>query len=139
MEIKGRIHKIGNVEVIKTASGSEFKKRELVLDASRFDPLTGEKMFDNFPSFEFVQDKVSLLDELKPLQIVTVSFDLQGREYTKDGQTKYITTVRGYKIEARPVAQQAEAQVQAPQPAPQPQGYTQQGYAQQPQNNGLPF
>lgn len=137
MEIKGRIHKIGNVEVIKTASGSEFKKRELVLDASRFDPLTGEKMFDNFPCFEFVQDKVALLDDLKPLQIVTVSFDLQGREYTKDGQTKYITTVRGYKIEARPVAQQAEAQAQAPQPAPQ--GYTQQGYAQQPQNNGLPF
>lgn len=134
MEIKGRIHKIGNVEVIKTASGSEFKKRELVLDASRFDPLTGEKMFDNFPSFEFVQDKVTLLDELKPLQVVTVSFDLQGREYTKDGQTKYITTVRGYKIEARPVAQQAEAQVQAPQPASQPQGY-----AQAPQNNGLPF
>lgn len=132
MEIKGRIHKIGNVEVIKTASGSEFKKRELVLDASRFDPLTGEKMFDNFPSFEFVQDKVSLLDDLKPLQIVTISFDLQGREYTKDGQTKYITTVRGYKIEARPVAQQAEAQ--APQPAQQPQGY-----AQAPQNNGLPF
>lgn len=133
MEIKGRIHKIGNVEVIKTASGSEFKKRELVLDASRFDPLTGEKMFDNFPCFEFVQDKVALLDDLKPLQVVTVSFDLQGREYTKDGQTKYITTVRGYKIEARPVAQQAETQ------APQPQGYTQQGYAQQPQNNGLPF
>ena len=134
MEIKGRIHKIGNIEVIKTASGSEFKKRELVLDASRFDPLTGEKMFDNFPCFEFVQDKVALLDDLKPLQVVTVSFDLQGREYTKGGQTKYITTVRGYKIEARPVAQQAEAQVQAPQPAPQPQGY-----AQVPQNNGLPF
>lgn len=134
MEIKGRVYKVGNVEVIKTASGSEFKKRELVLDASRFDPLTGEKMFDNFPSFEFVQDKVTLLDDLKPLQVVTVSFDLQGREYTKDGQTKYITTVRGYKIEARPVAQQAEAQAQAPQPAPQPQGY-----AQAPQNNGLPF
>ena len=123
MEIKGRIHKIGNVEVIKTASGSEFKKRELVLDASRFDPLTGEKMFENFPCFEFVQDKVALLDDFKPLQVITVSFDLQGREYTKDGQTKYITTARGYKIEARPVAQQA----QAPQPAPQPQ------------NNGLPF
>lgn len=134
MEIKGRIHKIGNVEVIKTASGSEFKKRELVLDASRFDPLTGEKMFDNFPCFEFVQDKVALLDDLKPLQVVTISFDLQGREYTKDGQTKYITTVRGYKIEARPVAQQAEAQAQAPQPTPQWRGY-----AQAPQNNGLPF
>lgn len=137
MEIKGRVHKIGNVEVIMTASGSEFKKRELVLDASRFDPLTGEKMFDNFPSFEFVQDKVALLDDLKPLQVVTVSFDLQGREYTKNGQTKYITTVRGYKIEARPVAQQADAQVQAPQPVPQ--GHTQQECAQQPQDIGLPF
>lgn len=103
MEIKGRVHSVGQVVTFKTANGNEFRKRELVIDASRFDPYTGEKAFDNFPCIEFTGDKVNLLDNLTLGQVVTVSFDLQGREYIKDGVTKNVTTARGYKLEARPV------------------------------------
>lgn len=111
MEIKGRVHHIGATEVIKTQSGKDFYKRELVLDTTRYDPMTGEKLFDNYPLIEFMGDKCSLLDDLRPSQIVTVSFDLQGREYVKDGKTCYITSVRGYKVEVK--------QTQAPAPQPQ--------------------
>ena len=103
MEIKGRVHSVGQVVTFKTANGKEFKKRELVIDASRFDPNTGEKVFDNFPCIEFTGDKTNLLDNLILGQVVAVSFDLQGREYVKDGVTKNVTTARGYRLEARPI------------------------------------
>ena len=88
--------------------------------------MTGERGFDNFPTLEFSGDKCAELDQFKIGEIVTVSFDLQGTKYEKDGQTKFFTRVRGYKIERRQVQQPQVLQQQyapqggyAPQPAPQ--------------------
>lgn len=121
-QVIGRVFQIGNTELIKSKDGSKtYYKRELVLDATRFDGMTGERGFDNFPTFEFSGDKCAELDQFKVGEIVTISFDLQGTKYEKDGQTKFFTRVRGYKVERR--------QMQQPQPQPAaPQG----GYAQQP-------
>lgn len=122
-QVIGRVFQIGNTESIKSKDGSKtYYKRELVLDATRFDGMTGERGFDNFPSFEFSGDKCSELDQFNVGEIVTVTFDLQGTKYEKDGQTRFFNRVRGYKIERRLVQQpQTPKQQYAPQYQPQPQ------------------
>lgn len=122
-QVIGRVFQIGNTESIKSKDGSKtYYKRELVLDATRFDGMTGERGFDNFPSFEFSGDKCSELDQFNVGEIVTVTFDLQGTKYEKDWQTRFFNRVRGYKIERRLVQQpQTPKQQYAPQYQSQPQ------------------
>ena len=139
-QVIGRVYLIGNTEPIKSKDGSKtYYKRELVLDATRFDGMTGERGFNNFPAFEFSGDKCAELDQYKAGEIVTVSFDLQGTKYEKDGQTKFFTRVRGYKVERRQMQQpQAPQQPPAPQQQYDPQPTPQ--YQQQEQGaNDLPF
>lgn len=108
----GKVLSIGPTQQIPTKNGSSFFKRELVLDATRYDSLTGEKRV-NFPSFVFSNKNCDLLDKFKKDDIVEVSFVIQGREYAKDGVTKYINDVVGFNI----VPFQRAEKVAAPAPA----------------------
>lgn len=131
--ITGKILRISPTVQIPSKDGSKtYPKREVVLDATRYDQYTGERGYENFPAFEFGGEKCAELDQFKNGQVVTISFDLQGRKWEKDGEVKYITTVRGYKIEAwkgqqqsatgTATQQQAAPQQQMPQaPEPEPQ------------------
>ena len=119
-QIRGRVFSIGQTQSIQTKNGNSFTKREIVLDASKYDMYTGEKGYENYPMFEFTGEKCKDLDGYQVGQVVTISFDIQGVFYDdKDGIKKNITKVRGYKIEAR-TSVQAQPQ-QQPQAAPQPQ------------------
>lgn len=123
--ITGRIHKITPTKTITSqTTGNTFYKREVILDASRFDPYTGQKKFDNWPMLEFGgEEACRQLDGYNEGELVTISFDLNGREYTykQTGEVKYFTSVRGYKIE-RAGQQQPPQQPTAQAPTPQPQG-----------------
>lgn len=125
--ITGRVYSVGQTQAIPTKNGGQpFYKRELVLDATRYDQYTGEKGFENYPMFEFSGDKCKDLDGLQVGAVVTVSFDLQGSFFdAQDGTKKNFTRVRGYKIEVK------SASVQAPMPQPQPQQAPQSQYQQQ--------
>ena len=100
--ITGRIHKITPVQEITGKSGKTFSKRTLVLDAARYDTHTGEKKYDNYPSIEFSGDGMKILDSFKEGDAVTVSYDINGREFKDEqtGEVKYFNTIRGYKVEA---------------------------------------
>lgn len=128
--ITGRIYKITPTESIATKKGTTFMKRQLVIDATRYDQYTGEKKFDNFPAFEVGGDELcKQLDGYHNNELVTVSFDLNGREVIdkETSQTKYFTSIRAYKVERvqrRPTDQQQGTQqpiaahtTAAPQPA----------------------
>ena len=127
-KITGKILRITPTVQIPSKDGSKtYPKREVVLDATRYDKYTGERGYDNFPAFEFGGEKCAELDQFKNGQVVTISFDLQGRKWEKDGEVKYITTVRGYKVEAWKGQQQPstgatmpQQRPQAPEPTPQP-------------------
>ena len=113
-EIYGNIDYIGKTEQIPSKSGGQpFLKREIVIDASSYNSQTGEK-YENHPSIEFNADKCALLDNFQPGQRVKISFELRGNAWNRqDGTVKYITSVRGSKIE--PVMQktrQAQSQQQ---------------------------
>ncbi len=80
--ITGRIYRITPTESIATKKGTTFMKRQLIIDASRYDPYTGEKKFDNFPAFEVGGEELCrLLEGYRTDELVTVSFDLNGREF----------------------------------------------------------
>ncbi len=98
----GRIRKITPVQEITGKSGNTFQKRTLVLDAARYDTHTGEKKFDNYPSFEFSGEAMRQLDSYKEGDCVTVSYDINGREFEDPAthEVKYFNTIRGYKVEA---------------------------------------
>lgn len=148
-QITGRVFSIGQTQSIQTKNGNPFTKREIVLDASKYDMYTGEKGFENYPMFEFIGEKCKDLDGYQVGQVVTISFDLQGGFYDdKDGVKRNLTKVRGYKIEARTSVQAQPQQQVQPQAAPQPQyqAAPQQQYTQQqsqtpppPGMNDLPF
>lgn len=97
-QISGKILIIEDAVTIPTRSGGTFTKRQIVLDASHYDQLTGQK-YENYPAFDFVGNRVNDLDNFKVGDLVTISFALNGRPFDKDGKTSYITSITGYKIE----------------------------------------
>ena len=144
-QITGKIIAISDVQTIKSSDANKqpFEKRQLFLDCTRYDPYTGERGFENTPLLEFGGKSLEKLEELvaqglKKDDIVTISFDIQGSKYTKDGKTQIFTRVRPYDIEVfKPHSQNNEPQhdavqtpTPAPEPAPAPAAYT---------DNGLPF
>ena len=118
LKMIGKVFSIGATQSIASKNGGQpFLKREIVLDATRFDGLTGERGYDNYPMFEFGGDKCQELDGFKQGDVVEVSFELQGSFYKdKDGVEKNFTRVRAYKIER---FQTKRSQQHASQPAPQ--------------------
>lgn len=133
-QITGRIIEIGQtVQIPSKTGGTSFTKREFILDATTYDPYTGERSeYENVIPLEFSGDKCAELDRFSQGDVVTVSFVLQGRSWTnQDGELKRMASIRCYKIEPRGGVSQSPqaAPVQQPiqHPAPQP------AY-QQPQN-----
>ena len=120
----GVVLAVGQPQQISSKSGKTFTKRTLYLDCTPHDGITGERsQYENKLLFEFMESKTALLDNIKPGQVVTVSFDLQGTEITdQTGQTKNYIHVRPFGIEVRQVQQAPQPQpTSQPQPASQPQ------------------
>ena len=86
----------GKVKLIQEPQtfASGFTKREIVLTVE-------DGKYPQDISLEFLQDKVSLLDNVSEGQEIKVSFDIRGREYNG----RYFNNLVGWKIEAeKPVA-----------------------------------
>ena len=102
----------GKIKLIQEAKtfDSGFTKREMVVTVD-------DGRYPQEINLEFVQDKVSLLDNLQPGQEVTVSFDIRGREYNG----RYFNNLQGWKVVTQ---DEAQSQMPAGHPAaePMPQG-----------------
>jgi hypothetical protein len=71
-----------------------FKKRDFVLTIEPSSP------YPQHVSFQLVQDKVSLIDNLKVGDEIKVLFNLKGREWVSpQGETKYFNTIDAWRIE----------------------------------------
>lgn len=129
-QISGRVIAVSQVQTVASADASKapFKKREIYIDCTRYDPYTGERsQYENKPLLEFASDKIlekvnPVLDQVQKNDIVCISFDLQGRQFKgKDGKTVFTTGIRCYDIAITRKAGQQVAQTAQPasQPAPQ--------------------
>lgn len=150
-QITGRLAAIGQtVQIPSKTGGNPFLKREFLLDATTYDQWTGERsQYENIVPLDVSGEKCAELDNLSVGDIITVSFALQGREWTnQDGQTKRMVSIRCYKIERRNHPGQVTAPQQAtpqPQSAPQYQAPPQQfppcvdSYGNPQMDDNLPF
>ena len=77
-QITGRIIEIGQtVQIPSKNGGSSFTKREFILDATTYDPYTGERSeYENIIPLEFSGDKCTELDRFNQGDVVTVSLCL---------------------------------------------------------------
>ncbi|MEP1471918.1 MAG: DUF3127 domain-containing protein [Halieaceae bacterium] len=92
---------------------SGFTKREMVV-------VVEDGKYPQEINLEFVQEKVSLLDNLQPGQEVTVTFDIRGREYNG----RYFNNLQGWKIDTAASDNAANAGDQSmPPPTEKPSMY----------------
>ena len=151
----GRIIAVDQQQTVasKNDATKTFQRRQVYLDCSRYDSITGEQLSENKPLLEFGGKGLDQLNELckqglKKGDLVSIEFAVQGNTY-KDaqGNTKNFTGIRPYSIERYvPKSQQRQQQEQsmpqaaapqqapasAPAPAPAPQ-------TSQDGTDGLPF
>lgn len=90
----------------------KFQKREFIVQ-EEYNGKWGE--VKNPVKFVLVQEKCGLIDQFKVGDVVEVSFDLDGREWTppNESEPKFFNDLKAWKLE--PVAQAAGAPI--PQPA----------------------
>lgn len=108
-QISGRLIEIGQTVSVPTKNGgAPLTKREFLLDATPFDPYTGElSEHKNILPFDLTGDKCAELDRYGIGEVITVYFVIRGREWTnQDGLMKRMISVNCYKIEPRQRAQQ---------------------------------
>ena len=86
----------GKVKLIQESQtfASGFTKREVVVTVE-------DGKYPQEINLEFLQDKVSLLDNLSEGQEIKVFFDIRGREYNG----KYFNNLVGWKIETSEAAE----------------------------------
>ena len=82
-QVTGRMLAIGQtVQIPSKTGGDPFLKREFLLDATTYDPYTGERsQYENVLPLEVSGDKCAELDHFCIGDVVTVSFALQGRQW----------------------------------------------------------
>jgi single-strand DNA-binding protein len=99
-KMKGVVHKVGQTMIVS----EKFSKRELVMVDNSDDK------YPQYVSFEFTQDKTSLLDSVMEGQEIELSFNLRGREWTSPaGDVKYFNTLQGWKIDGGQEAPKQES------------------------------
>ncbi|MDO6565252.1 DUF3127 domain-containing protein [Amphritea sp. 1_MG-2023] len=87
-ELSGKVKLIQDPQTFN----SGFTKREMVV-------IVEDGKYPQEINLEFVQDKVSLLDNLHVGQEVTVTFDIRGREYNG----RYFNNLQAWKVETNAV------------------------------------
>ena len=125
----GKVIAVSGVKEIpsKEAGKAPMKKRELYLDCTQYDGITGVQIgSENKPLLEFGGDKV--IEKIAALNlvkgdIVGVRFAIQGTPYKdNEGKQKVFTSIRCYDIDVvRKVGQNVAPQTTQVQPQPQPQ------------------
>lgn len=144
----GRIIAVDQQQSVASKSDptKTFPRRQVYMDCSRYDSITGEQLSENKPLLEFGGKGLDMLNALcqqglKQGDLVAVKFAVQGNSYKdKDGKTKNFTGIRPYAIERYvPKTQQQPANTLNQQAQTQ-QPVTQQTVQEHdPVADGLPF
>lgn len=83
-DITGRLVQKGEIE--KKGKDGNFLSRTFAIEI--------EGRYPEFPSFQLVQDRCDIIDRFNVGDLITVSFDLRGREW----QGKYFTNLNAWRI-----------------------------------------
>ena len=85
--ISGSVYHVGEEQ----SFSDKFKKRDLVIEVE-------DGNYKQIVKFQLINERCDLADKLRAGQDVEVSFNLQGREYNKDGKTSYFTNLTAWRV-----------------------------------------
>lgn len=110
MELQGRIKLI---TPIQTFGNNGFQKRELI--------IVTEEQYPQTISFDFTQGNCELLNNYQVGQVVKITFDIRGREWTNpQGEVKYFNSLVAWRIANVDTTSQAAPTQGQIAPPPQP-------------------
>ena len=106
MQLTGKVKVINDIQVIS----EKFQKREFVI-------TDDSSQYPQDIMFQITQDRCDLIEGFSIDQVVTVNFNLRGREWlSPKGETRYFNTIEAWKITA------TEGAVKTPPAVKEPQG-----------------
>ena len=130
LQVTGRLHAKFPTQQIK----ENFSKREFVIEL--VDESASGMVFTNYASFQLVNQACSALDQYQDGEMLTVSFNIRGNRWERDGQVRYLTNLSAWRVE------RTSGSTSQPSAAQQPTSYhqSQSGYST-PNNqpDDLPF
>jgi len=88
MVIEGKLHVKGETKQISDS----FTKREFVVEYS------DNPVYPQYITFELSKDRCAHLDKFNVGDKLEVTFNLRGREYAKDGVTKYFNSLEAWMV-----------------------------------------
>ncbi len=89
MEVQGLIKEIFDT---KQYGNNGFQKRQVV--------ITTQEQYPQPLIIDFIQDKTGLLDAFQKGELVNISINLRGREWTSpQGEVKYFVSIQGWRIQ----------------------------------------
>ena len=97
-EVEGKLHK----KFDTTQITDSFKKREFVVEIE-------DGAYTQVVKFQLIQANCDKLDPFNEGDMVKVTFNLRGREYTKDGKTSYFTNLDAWRLDKAGQAQTSAA------------------------------
>lgn len=110
MTIQGKLHVKSEIKQVS----DKFRKREFVIE------YVENPMYPQFISFQLIQDKCELLDAYQPGTMLSIDFNLKGREWTSpQGEVKYFNSLDAWRIAPAQVEQSATPG-NVPPPTPPP-------------------
>lgn len=113
-EITGKLIEKGEINQ-RTES---FKTREFVIEVTR---EIGDRVFSDFIKFQCTQDRTAIVDPIHIGETITVSFNIRGTKWNKDGKDLYFTNLDAWRISssvATPPAAQQTSPVTEPTATP---------------------
>ena len=120
MEIKGKINQILQLSSGISKAGNEWKKQEFVIE-------TTDDQYPKQICFTLFNDKINLIDGLKPGMDINVSFSVESREFNG----RWYHNINAWKVE----------KLDAESPGAVPPEYAADDIPPEPMDNGndLPF
>lgn len=118
-QITGRIAEVYPVNRVN----ERFRKREFVIEHK--DSSSGQTYID-FIKFQLTQDKCDLIDESWLRQDVTITFNIKGNRWEKNGLVNYITNLNALTVtRGIAVAENGQQAIRSPKledsPSPSPE------------------
>jgi hypothetical protein len=92
--------KLNGTVIVKNETqviSDKFKKREFVIEKKETSP-NGYEFVDTI-KFQLLQDKCNVLDAIAIGDEVTVSFNVKGNKWEKDGKTSYFVNLDAWRID----------------------------------------
>lgn len=92
MELQGKVHTVFETEI---KGEKNYKSKRIILDRST--EIDGVRR-ENFTEVQFADGNVEVIEtlQLKPGDVLKCSFNIKGRFYPKDGETKYFQVIQAW-------------------------------------------